>query len=100
MQPEDLRVIAEKLEIINLQLARREKSRKRLLRGLLIALCVLVVMVFVGLIVLDSPYLAWDYSDPERAVVGVVLHAFEWLFVRLAPIALIGAIAGLIWMRG
>ena len=32
-----------------------------------------------------------DYSDPETAVVGVGLHAFEWLFVRIAPIALIGA---------
>ena len=46
-----------------------------------------------------SPYLDWDYSDPERAVVGVALHAFEWLFVRVAPIILAGALLGLFLTR-
>lgn len=34
---------------------------------------------------LRSPYLGWDYSAPETAVMGVAFHALEWLFVRLAP---------------
>jgi putative transcriptional regulator len=38
--------------------------------------------------------LSWDYSDPETAVVGVAFHAFEWLFVRIAPLVFIGAIVG------
>ena len=38
--------------------------------------------------------MGWDYSQPETAVAGAVLHAFEWLFVRAAPLALIGAAAG------
>ena len=49
--------------------------------------------------VLNSPYLGWDYSDPETAVVGVAFHAFEWLFVRLAPIIFIGAVVGIFLTR-
>jgi putative transcriptional regulator len=52
------------------------------------------VAIFAILIVVNSPYLGWNYSDPETAVVGVAFHAFEWLFVRIAPLVLIGAIVG------
>ncbi len=55
--------------------------------------------IFAVLIVSDSPYLGWDYSDPETAVAGVVFHAFEWLFVRMAPPALLGAIVGICLTR-
>ncbi len=30
---------------------------------------------------------------------GAAFHAFEWLFVRLAPILLVGAIVGIILTR-
>lgn len=96
---DDLKVIAEKLEIINLQLARKEEARKKVVCGLLIAVCAFVVVGFAGLFLLASPYLGWDYSDPETAVVGVAFHAFEWLFVRLSPIALLASIIGLVMMR-
>ena len=43
--------------------------------------------------------MGWDYSDPEIAVVGVALHAFEWLFVRLLPFALVGIIVGFFLTR-
>jgi putative transcriptional regulator len=51
------------------------------------------------LIAAGSPYLGWNYSDPETAVVGVTYHAFEWLFFRIAPIILVGGIAGIILTR-
>lgn len=44
--------------------------------------------------VLESHYLGWDYSNPETAVVGVALHAFEILFVRIVPLGFIGSVAG------
>ena len=44
-------------------------------------------------------YADWDYGDPETAVFGATFHAFEWLFVRLAPIALVGALGGAILTR-
>lgn len=92
---DDLKAISEKLEVINLQLAQRKAMRHKMLHWLLISLCVVIIAIFTLLIVSNSPYLGWDYSDPETAVVGVVFHAFEWLFIRIAPIALIGAIFGI-----
>lgn len=96
---DDLKAISEKLEVINLQLAQRKETRRKTLHWLLILLCAAVVTVFVVLNILNSPYLGWDYYDPETAVFGVAFHVFEWLFIRLAPIILIGAIVGIILTR-
>lgn len=96
---DDLKAISEKLEVINLQLAHRRATRQKAIHWLFISLCAVIVAIFAGLIVLNSPYLGWDYSDPETAVVGVVFHAFEWLFVRIAPLALLGAIVGIYFTR-
>ena len=96
---DDLTAISEKLEIINLQLAQRKTTRRKILHWLLISLCAVIVTISVALMVLNSPYLGWDYSNPETAVVGVAFHAFEWLFVRLAPIILIGTIVGIFLTR-
>ena len=96
---DDLKAISEKLEIVNLQLAQRKTTRRKTLHWLLISLCAVIVLIFAVLIALNSPYLGWDYSDPETAVVGVAFHAFEWLFVRLAPVIFIGAIVGIFLTR-
>ncbi|MDE7133580.1 MAG: helix-turn-helix transcriptional regulator [Lachnospiraceae bacterium] len=96
---DDLKVISEKLEVINLQLAQRNIMRQKTFHWLLISLCVVIVTIFAVLIALNSPYLGWNYSDPETAVAGVMFHAFEWMFVRLAPIILIVAIVGIVLTR-
>lgn len=96
---DDLKVISAKLEIINLQLAQRKTTRRKILHWLLISLCTVIVSIFAVLLVVNSPYLGWQYRDPETAVVGVAFHAFEWLFVRLAPIIVIGAIVGIFLTR-
>ncbi len=98
-ETDDLKAISAKLEVINLQLAQRKTIRKRILHWLLISLCVVIVIIFAILLVLESPYLGWDYSDPETAVLGVAFHSFEWLFVRTAPIILIFAIIGIFLTR-
>ncbi len=82
----ELRAISEKLEVINLQLARRSAGRRRVLHIVFIVLCVLTAAGFAALISLGSPYLEWNYGDPETAVFGAAFHAFEWLFVRAAPL--------------
>lgn len=96
---DDLKAISEKLEVINLQLAQRKTTRKKILHWLLISLCVVIVIVFAVLIVLNSPYLGWNYNDPETAVFGTAFHAFEYLFVRSAPIVFIVAIVGIFLTR-
>ncbi len=96
---DDLKAIAEKLEVVNLQLAQRKVTRIKIIYWLLILLCVVIVTVFAALIVLSSPYLGWDYNDPETAILGTACHAFEFLFVRAAPFILIGAIIGIFLTR-
>ena len=98
-EADDLKAIAEKLEIINLQLARQKAARRKTLRWLLIALCAVTVIIAAALVLLNSPYLGWNYSDPETAVAGTAFHAFEWLFVRLAPIILISIVIGIVLTR-
>ena len=98
-QAEDLKAICAKLEVINLQLAQRKTTRKRILHWLLILLCVVLVSTFAILVSSESPYMNWDYSDPETAILGVAFHSFEWMFVRTAPILFIGAIIGIFLTR-
>lgn len=78
----------------NLQLAHGKATRKKAVHWLFISLCAVMVAISAILIALNSPYLSWDYSHPETAVAGVVYHAFEWMFIRIVPLALIGAIVG------
>ena len=96
---DNLKAISEKLEVINLQLAQRKTTRRKILHWLLISLCTVIVIISAVLIAIDSPYLGWNYSDPETAVFGAAFHVFEWLFVRLAPIILIGSIFGICLTR-
>ena len=48
------------------------------------------------MIFLNSSYSNWDYSKPENAVLGVALHSFEWLFVRVLQIIFIVLAIGVI----
>ena len=98
-ETDTVKALSEKLEIINLQFARKKAMRKAILHWLLIALCTGILIISAALVVVNSPYLGWDFSDPELAVAGTVFHAFEWLFVRFAPIVLIAAIAGIYLTR-
>lgn len=93
----DLKSISEKLESINLQFAKRSRMRIRLIRYLLIALCVLITVGFISFAVIHGEYLDWDYSNPEYAVAGTILHGVEFLFVRLSPFIFIGSIIGIIF---
>ena len=94
-EDDTLKAISEKLEVINLQLAQRKTTRRKMIQWSLISLCAIIVILFVILLKLESPYLGWNYSDPETAVLGVAFHSLEWLFVRIAPIILVGAIIGI-----
>lgn len=96
---DNLKAISEKLEVINLQLAQRKTTRRRIIRWLLISLCAMIAAIFAALVKFNSAYLGWDYRDPETAVLGVAFHSFEWLFVRAAPIVFIIAIIGIFLTR-
>lgn len=96
---DDLKAISEKLEIINLQLSQMKNARRKIIHWILISLCAIIMIIFIYLFLINSPYLAWDYSNPETAVLGVAVHSFEWLFIRIAPIIFIASIIGIILTR-
>lgn len=93
-KPDDLKMISEKLEVINLQLAEKQNARRKILCGAFILVSVVILLTAALLIYFGSPYLDWNYSDPETAVAGTVFHGFEFFFFRLAPFALLGTIIG------
>ena len=94
---DDLKIISEKLEVINFQLAKKSMAKVKTVRGVLIAMCTLIVMIFIALAVLQSSYLGWNYNDPEFAVAGTILHGFEFVFVRLAPAVFLVSVVGIIF---
>ena len=96
---DNLKAISEKLEIINFQLSQRRNERRKIIHWTLISLCIIIIIIFISLILLNSPYLNWDYEKPENAVLGVLFHSFEWLFIRIAPIIFIGLIIGVFLTR-
>ena len=91
---DDLGALSQRLETINLQLARGKAARRRALHWGFLLLSAATVVTFALLMRLGSPYLGWDYSQIETAVMGTALHSFEWTFTRLAPLVLIGSVVG------
>lgn len=94
--PDDMKTISEKLEVINLLLAKKSMTRVKIVRWVFISLCILIVMLFIALTMINSSYLDWNYNDPELAVAGTILHGFEFFFVRLAPIVFLASIVGIV----
>ena len=95
----DLEVISQKLEVINLQLAKKKDAIRKVLRGLLLLSCIGLVLIFVILLMINGEYLNWNYNNPEFAAAGLFVHGFEWIFIRVFPFALIALIAGIIITR-
>ena len=94
-EADQLTAISEKLEVINLQLAQITCSRRKVVHWLFIVFSAAVVALLALLLLLNSPYQHWDYSDPETAVLGVAFHSLEWLFVRVAPPLFLAALVGI-----
>ena len=85
----DLKVISEKLEVINEQVAMKQRQKRKMLVNTLIVADVGLILLFILLTVLGSPYQNWDYSDPEWSVIGTLWHSFEWVYFKVAPFMII-----------
>lgn len=93
---DDLKTLSEKLEVINLQLAKRSITKVKTIRWILISLCAVIVIILFALASMNSSYLDWNYNDPELAVAGTIMHGFEFLFVRIAPITFLAFVVGIV----
>mgnify|MGYP004461915359 FL=1 len=85
----DLKVISEKLEVINEQLSIEQKRKRRMFGNCLMIIDICLILLFVLLAVLGSPYLSWDFSNPEWAIIGTLWHSFEWIYFKVAPFMII-----------
>ena len=94
-----LKAVSEKLEVLNLQFARKKEITRRILQWMCMILCIATAAGLLIAFRAGSLYLDWDYSNPELAAAGVILHAIEFVFVRIAPLLLIGAAAGIFLTR-
>ena len=88
-EKDDLKVISEKLEVINEQLSNYQKEKRKKKYKALIIIDICIILLFILLALLDRPYQTWDYSITEWAILGTFYQAFEWIFMRLAPIVVI-----------
>lgn len=97
----DLKVISEKLEVINEQLSMKQKTKRKKLINTLIVVDICLLLLFVLLAVLGSPYQNWDYNDPEWSVIGTLWHSFEWVYFKVAPLMfiVITAILGIVFVK-
>lgn len=96
---DSLKEIAEKLEIINLQLAQKKETKRKIWQGIFISICVILIIIFIILLTLGNTYMEWNYNDPELAVLGVGIHSLVWIFVRIAPIFFMASIIGICLTR-
>ena len=85
----DLKVISEKLEVINEQLSMHQKQKRKRIVNFLIIADVCLILLFILLALLGSPYLSWNFTNPEWAVLGTLWHVFEWIFFKVAPLMVI-----------
>lgn len=98
-EPEGLQALSEKLEVLNDRLARAQESKCRALHALCIAIAAVTALVLLALASIGGSYLEWDFSNPEYAVAATLLHGFEWIFARVAPIVLLVAVSGALATR-
>ena len=96
---DDLKAIAKKLEIINLQLSKRRESIRKFWHWTFISICFITIIFFICIMTMGNIYMKLDYNKPEYAVLGVAIHSFGWLFVRVVPIILIVSVIGIVLTR-
>ena len=95
----DVGDICEKLEMINLQLAKNKVKRRKMIKYTLMSVIAFIIISFVVLYLIGSPYQITESTSFEMSVVKVIFHGMEWVYVRVAPIIFIVAIALIVYMN-
>lgn len=85
----DIKVISKKLEVINEQLSRLQILKRKRVINFLIIIDISLILLLILLIILGSPYLAWNYDNYEWNVIKTIWHSFEWIYFKLAPLMIV-----------
>lgn len=98
-QQDDLKLLSEKLETLNQQLAQNQITKRKRIQNLLIGICGLIIGCTIILFLLDNAYLNWIQQGFEYMVIGTLVHGFAWAFVRISPFVFVGALLGIVWLK-
>ncbi|MBQ9416192.1 MAG: helix-turn-helix transcriptional regulator [Clostridia bacterium] len=98
-EPNEWKAISEKLEVINRQLAQRQKTARKALHWFFILLSSAIVLLFFLSALADAAFSNWNWDNTESAIAGTFLHGFVWFFFRIAPFALAGSFVGIVLTR-
>lgn len=79
-----MKVISEKLEVINLQLAQKKEMGRKICHGIFITMSILLIGILIVLLLINSSYLSWDNNNLDLAI----LHGFEWIFSKFSFVGL------------
>lgn len=96
---DDIKAISKKLEVINSELIKKQKAKRKIKLTVLIIINIASLLTFIALLLLKSPYLSWNNSDLEYAIIGTNFHIFEWIFIRLFPFILFGSLLGIYLLK-
>lgn len=96
---DSLSEISQKLEIINMELAKKKDDKRKILRMIFLIICTIIIIGFIILFIIGNSYMEWDYNDTELAILGVGVHTCVWIFVRVAPVVFIGSLMGIFLTR-
>lgn len=94
-----LNEISKKLEIINMELAKKKDERRKIWKWIFFSICMIIIIIYIILFLIGNSYMEWNYSDTEFAILGVGIHSCVWIFVRIAPLIFIGSLVGFVLMR-
>lgn len=95
---DDIQAISKKLEIINNELLKTQKTRRKRKITILIIINIISVLIFIILLFLKSPYLKWN-NNLEYAIIGANFHIFEWIYIRLFPFIFLGSLIGIYLLK-
>lgn len=96
---DEIRELSERLRDVSEKLTEQRSIRIRIVSVFLILTISASVLAALFLIASGSPYLDWNYEDPELAVFGVAWHSVEWVLVRILPAVILLSISGLIIVK-
>lgn len=76
-----------------------QRNKRKYLSWLLIAICIILIIIFIGIMILGNTYMDWNYENTETAILGFSVHSFIWIYIRVAPIILIACLIGIFFLK-
>lgn len=91
--------VSKKLNAINLPVNQQKDNKRKFLFWVLVALCIILIITFIGIMMLGNTYMEWNYENIETALLGFSVHSFIWIYIRVASIIFICCLIGIFYLK-